>query len=114
MAAGADIEAGNSEGETPLHIMVRRKRLQCVVCLLSHGADVNALGMENETPLHMAVRVCADLTIFAPYFKLFFLQISWESRMRRKTVPISRLTIFLFGWLGRRHKYCEGIDCVWC
>ncbi|CAB4016713.1 85 88 kDa calcium-independent phospholipase A2 isoform X2 [Paramuricea clavata] len=57
LAAGADIEAGNNECETPLHIMIKRKRLQCVVCLLSHGADVNALGMENDTPLHMAVKV---------------------------------------------------------
>lgn len=55
--AGADIEAGNSEGETPLHIMIKKKRLDCVVGLLSHGADVNALGMRNETPLHMAVQV---------------------------------------------------------
>ena len=57
LVADADIEAGNNECETPLHIMIRRKRLQCVVCLLSHGADVNALGMENDTPLHMAVKV---------------------------------------------------------
>lgn len=55
--AGADVEAGNSEGETPLHIMTRRKRLDCLVSMLSHGADVNALGMQNETPLHMAVQV---------------------------------------------------------
>ena len=59
IAGGADIEAGNNEGETPLHIMVHRKRLSCVVSLLSHGADVNALGMENNTPLHMAVKVCS-------------------------------------------------------
>ena len=56
LVAGADIEAGNSQGETPLHIMVNRKRLSCVVALLSHGADVNALGMDDETPLHMAVK----------------------------------------------------------
>ena len=54
---GADLEAGNKDGETPLHIMVNRKRLACTVALLSHGADVNALGMENETPLHTAVKV---------------------------------------------------------
>ncbi|XP_046856268.1 85/88 kDa calcium-independent phospholipase A2-like [Xenia sp. Carnegie-2017] len=52
-----DIEAENNEGETPLHIMVKRKRQSSVVCLLSHGADVNALGMSNETPLHIAVKV---------------------------------------------------------
>ena len=57
LEAGADIEEGNNDGETPLHIMVHRKRLQCVVALLAHGAEVNALGMNNETPLHMAVKV---------------------------------------------------------
>ena len=57
LPAGADLEAGSKDGETPLHIMVKTKRLACTVALLSHGADVNALGMENETPLHMAVKV---------------------------------------------------------
>ena len=64
LTAGADIEAGNSQGETPLHIMVNRKRLACAVALLSHGADVNALGMDNETPLHMAVKVNAKTLKF--------------------------------------------------
>ncbi|XP_074620294.1 85/88 kDa calcium-independent phospholipase A2-like [Acropora palmata] len=51
---GADIEAQNNDGETPLHIMARRRRLGCVVMLLSVGANVNAQSSDGSTPLHYA------------------------------------------------------------
>lgn len=51
---GADLEAQNNDGETPLHIMARRRRLGCVVMLLSVGANVNAQSSDGSTPLHHA------------------------------------------------------------
>lgn len=51
---GADLEAQNNDGETPLHIMARRRRLGCVVMLLSVGANVNAQSSDGSTPLHYA------------------------------------------------------------
>lgn len=50
-----DIDALNFHGRTALHIMVQRKRLECVVALLSHMANVNITDDEGNTPLHIAV-----------------------------------------------------------
>lgn len=52
-----DIDALNFEGRTALHVMVMRKRLPCVVALLSHMASVNIVDKEGNTPLHLAVGV---------------------------------------------------------
>lgn len=50
-----DIDAVNFDGRTALHIMVIRKRLECVTALLSHMASVNTVDNEGNTPLHLAV-----------------------------------------------------------
>ncbi|XP_032669254.1 85/88 kDa calcium-independent phospholipase A2 isoform X2 [Odontomachus brunneus] len=50
-----DINAVNFDGRTALHVMVMRKRLECVVALLSHMASVNIVDNEGNTPLHLAV-----------------------------------------------------------
>ena len=55
--SGADIEARNNDGETPLHIMARRRRLGCAIVLLSRGANVNAQSTDGSTPLHQAAVV---------------------------------------------------------
>lgn len=55
--SGADVEANNHDGETPLHIMARRKRLDCIIVLLSRGAQVNAQSKDGSTPLHQAAMV---------------------------------------------------------
>ncbi|EFN81540.1 85/88 kDa calcium-independent phospholipase A2 [Harpegnathos saltator] len=49
-----DIDALNFDGRTALHVMVMRKRLECVVALLSHLASVNIVDKEGNTPLHLA------------------------------------------------------------
>ncbi|KAL1423397.1 hypothetical protein MTO96_021154 [Rhipicephalus appendiculatus] len=54
---GCDLDAKNFQGNTALHIMVARGRLNCVISLLSHGANVNAIGSDGDSPLHVAVRV---------------------------------------------------------
>jgi calcium-independent phospholipase A2 len=50
-----DINSRNFEGRTALHIMVLRKRLECVVALLSRNAEVNIGDHNGNTPLHLAV-----------------------------------------------------------
>ncbi|XP_037523507.1 85/88 kDa calcium-independent phospholipase A2 isoform X2 [Rhipicephalus sanguineus] len=54
---GCDLDAKNFQGNTAMHIMVARGRLNCVISLLSHGANVNAVGSDGDSPLHVAVRV---------------------------------------------------------
>lgn len=53
---GCDLDAKNFQGNTAMHIMVARGRLNCVISLLSHGANVNAVGSDGDSPLHVAVR----------------------------------------------------------
>ncbi|KAK2586301.1 hypothetical protein KPH14_001551 [Odynerus spinipes] len=50
-----DINAVNFQRRTALHVMVIRKRLDCVVALLSHMAHVNKVDQDGNTPLHLAI-----------------------------------------------------------
>lgn len=52
---GADTEAKNSGGETPLHSAAIRGQEGIVRLLLDNGADTKAKNSEGETPLHFAV-----------------------------------------------------------
>ena len=45
------------DGDTPLHVIARRKDLGAVEQLIAAGARVNAVGDMGETPLHVAVSV---------------------------------------------------------
>lgn len=49
------IDALNFDGRTALHIMVIRKKLDCVAALLSHMANVNIMDKDGNTPLHLGV-----------------------------------------------------------
>lgn len=49
------INALNFDGRSALHIMVMRKRLECVMALLCRGADINIGDCDGNTPLHLAV-----------------------------------------------------------
>jgi ankyrin repeat protein len=66
---GADPNARNARGETPLHIAARGAEhtigsgnYAAVSILVKHGADVNARDKDGNTPLHYAVARCAFAT----------------------------------------------------
>lgn len=50
----ADINARNSNGETPLHKAVENDKTELVEFLLAKGANSNAQDNQGETPLHKA------------------------------------------------------------
>ena len=55
-AAGANLEATEKNGDTPLLIAVRQDNHRLVYHLLEYGADVNARNAAGETPLLIARR----------------------------------------------------------
>ncbi|MBN3271896.1 PLPL9 phospholipase, partial [Polyodon spathula] len=57
IAKGCNVNYLSQSGETPLHIMVRRKRFGAAMVLLTHGAQSNAKGENGDTPLHLAMKV---------------------------------------------------------
>lgn len=52
--AGADVEARNDLGLTPLLSAASGRRIEAVRALVNHGADINAKGPHGKTPLHRA------------------------------------------------------------
>lgn len=53
---GADVQAADKNGVTPLHFAVRFRNPAAVEALVAHGADVNqACRRIGSTPLHRAV-----------------------------------------------------------
>ncbi|CAL1282723.1 unnamed protein product [Larinioides sclopetarius] len=53
---GCNVNAKNFQGDTALHVMVKRNRISCAVMLLSHQADADIQNSEGNTPLHLAVK----------------------------------------------------------
>jgi ankyrin repeat protein len=56
IAAGADPNAVDSTGVTPLHRAVRGRCTAAVRALLAHGADALRKNKRGSTPLHLAVQ----------------------------------------------------------
>ena len=54
ISAGADVNASNSRGWTPLHQASRKGYFEIVKYLVDNGADVNAPKNDSWTPLHLA------------------------------------------------------------
>ncbi|MFB0555514.1 MAG: ankyrin repeat domain-containing protein [Phycisphaerae bacterium] len=52
ISSGADINAKNEEGFTPLYSAVERGQKVVVELLIANGADINAKGKNGQTPLH--------------------------------------------------------------
>ena len=55
---GADVNAKNENGWSPLHWAVMLEHKEIVELLIAHGADVNAKNKWGWTPLHMAALFC--------------------------------------------------------
>ena len=51
---GADVDAQEEEGYTPLHFAVAGGHTRVLAMLLAAGADVNAPDATARTPLHLA------------------------------------------------------------
>lgn len=54
LEAGANIEARDGEGGTPLQVAAGLAHSEAALCLLRHGADVNARATSGSMPLHTA------------------------------------------------------------
>jgi ankyrin repeat protein len=54
--AGADINAPDKNGATPLHRAVRTRSAAAVKCLLENGADPKLQNKPGSTPFHLAVQ----------------------------------------------------------
>ncbi|XP_033335941.2 calcium-independent phospholipase A2 VIA [Megalopta genalis] len=84
-----DIDALNFNGRTALHIMAMRKRLPCVVALLSHLASVNISDHNGDTPLHLAVREGTEAIVQSLIgFGADINAKNWESETPRHLVKV--------------------------
>jgi ankyrin repeat protein len=50
------LDSRDSDGDMPLHVILRRKDARAAAVLIEAGADVRAAGDLGLTPLHLAVR----------------------------------------------------------
>jgi ankyrin repeat protein len=53
---GADTEASDADGATPLHIAAYHGHAEAVTTLVELGADIGALSGTGETPLQLSIR----------------------------------------------------------
>ena len=59
------VDTRDCDGDTALHVLVRRKDLAGVELLLTASANPNAVGDMGETPLHVAIRSGSDDIVLA-------------------------------------------------
>ncbi len=54
LSAGADVNAADESGETPLHLAAQFASAEIVMQLINAGADLQALTAHGATPLQLA------------------------------------------------------------
>ncbi|XP_045595679.2 85/88 kDa calcium-independent phospholipase A2 isoform X1 [Procambarus clarkii] len=62
---GCDPDLTNALHQTPLHVLVLRNRIHCIVTLLCRGAKANCADLEGTTPLHLAAAQCSTTLVQA-------------------------------------------------
>ena len=62
---GANLEAVNENGQTPLHCAAREGHKKAIKVLLDKGANLEAVNEYGQTPLHRAAR-CGSFAAAAP------------------------------------------------
>lgn len=55
LAAGANPNAGDDKGKTPLHVACQTGASHSIPILLDYGADINAVSTIGSTPLHTSL-----------------------------------------------------------
>ncbi|MRR16331.1 MAG: hypothetical protein EG826_07730 [Deltaproteobacteria bacterium] len=60
VANGADVNAADAKGRTPLAAAAGLGNMKAVEFLLKHGADVNARDNDGKTPLHLVNTIVGD------------------------------------------------------
>ncbi|OPB40459.1 hypothetical protein A0O28_0005380 [Trichoderma guizhouense] len=53
---GADINIGDNDSRTPLHLAIENKSLPAIPLLIEAGAQLDAKSKDGSTPLHIAVK----------------------------------------------------------
>jgi ankyrin repeat protein len=62
LASGADINAANDSGDTPLHVAVTGRGSEAIVrCLIERGANLKAQNKRGQTPLAVATASRKDI-----------------------------------------------------
>uniref|UniRef100_A0A1Y1NLE7 Uncharacterized protein n=1 Tax=Photinus pyralis TaxID=7054 RepID=A0A1Y1NLE7_PHOPY len=56
LSQGANVNAQNRCGNTPLHIAVQSEFVQVIEALLEHNADVDCSNQWNKSPLHLSAK----------------------------------------------------------
>jgi hypothetical protein len=69
--AGADVNALNEHGRTPLHEACLQRHTAIARLLLDAGADVNARNDDGETPLDLAMELPPDIPAREKLLDLF-------------------------------------------
>jgi uncharacterized protein len=55
-ATPVQVNSTDCDGDTPLHVVLRRQDTEAALMLVAAGANVTAVGDMSETPLHLAVK----------------------------------------------------------
>ena len=60
---GANIEAKNNDGDTPLHYACLNQKTEIVKYFIEKGANIEAKNKNGNTPLHYACMGCIETDI---------------------------------------------------